>query len=292
MSWYSIVRRGGTTSTPWDPSLSADVFAWYTTEGLTVSDTTSNANGDDAVILLSDEIASTQAAARSSNPDHAPILTASTQNGLAVLEQQSSNGLYGTLSTGNLGNAGTATEITFAAVSRNTSQGTVGVVDSGPFMMEMRDGSNRFITVAWSDSGAGQVATTSRCPYFRLDAGNTRYSSGPVVTGVDTWRIYTASFNLSTGQCELFVDGTSNSTATISGTSAIDMSTARVSVFGSTSYSFHRKALNGSQGGEFVFAESIDATLRQKAEGHLAHKWGLTANLAVGHPYKTTAPTA
>lgn len=29
---------------------------------------------------------------------------------------------------------------------------------------------------------------------------------------------------------------------------------------------------------------------RQKTEGYLAHKWGLTANLPGGHPYKTVAP--
>jgi hypothetical protein len=28
----------------------------------------------------------------------------------------------------------------------------------------------------------------------------------------------------------------------------------------------------------------------EKAEGYLAHKWGLTANLPVSHPYKTSAP--
>lgn len=33
-------------------------------------------------------------------------------------------------------------------------------------------------------------------------------------------------------------------------------------------------------------------TNRQKMEGYLAHKWGLTANLPAGHPYKSTAPTA
>ena len=30
---------------------------------------------------------------------------------------------------------------------------------------------------------------------------------------------------------------------------------------------------------------------RQKIEGYLAHKWGLTANLPAGHPYKTVSPT-
>ena len=30
---------------------------------------------------------------------------------------------------------------------------------------------------------------------------------------------------------------------------------------------------------------------RQRIEGYLAHKWGLTGSLPAGHPYKTTAPT-
>lgn len=33
------------------------------------------------------------------------------------------------------------------------------------------------------------------------------------------------------------------------------------------------------------------AIVRQKLEGYLAWKWGLTANLPAGHPYKTVGPT-
>jgi hypothetical protein len=29
---------------------------------------------------------------------------------------------------------------------------------------------------------------------------------------------------------------------------------------------------------------------RQRVEGYLAHKWGLTANLPADHPYKNAAP--
>ncbi len=35
----------------------------------------------------------------------------------------------------------------------------------------------------------------------------------------------------------------------------------------------------------------LSTTNRQKLEGYLAHKWGLTANLPAGHPYKTVGPT-
>ena len=43
---------------------------------------------------------------------------------------------------------------------------------------------------------------------------------------------------------------------------------------------------------EVVYAPSMLSTLnRQKVEGYLAHKWGLTTNLPSDHPYKTVGPT-
>lgn len=37
--------------------------------------------------------------------------------------------------------------------------------------------------------------------------------------------------------------------------------------------------------------QSLNLATRQRIEGYLAHKWGLTANLPAGHPYKTVGPT-
>ena len=43
---------------------------------------------------------------------------------------------------------------------------------------------------------------------------------------------------------------------------------------------------------EFVIVSGVvSSTTRQKLEGYLAHKWGLTANLPSDHPYKTVGPT-
>lgn len=43
---------------------------------------------------------------------------------------------------------------------------------------------------------------------------------------------------------------------------------------------------------EIVFtANALSTNDRQKLEGYLAHKWGLTADLPSGHPYKTVGPT-
>lgn len=40
-----------------------------------------------------------------------------------------------------------------------------------------------------------------------------------------------------------------------------------------------------------LVSEIVSTDTRQRIEGYLAHKWGLTANLPAGHPYKTVGPT-
>jgi hypothetical protein len=54
----------------------------------------------------------------------------------------------------------------------------------------------------------------------------------------------------------------------------------------------------GGRGMEFILAEMIMITGsgfstddRQRVEGYLAHKWGLTGDLAADHPFKSSAPT-
>ena len=42
--------------------------------------------------------------------------------------------------------------------------------------------------------------------------------------------------------------------------------------------------------GEIIVANTVVADTRQRLEGYLAHKWGLTANLPDGHPYKAAIP--
>ena len=40
-----------------------------------------------------------------------------------------------------------------------------------------------------------------------------------------------------------------------------------------------------------INSTAISTDTRQRVEGYLAHKWGLTANLPSDHPYKTVGPT-
>jgi len=48
--------------------------------------------------------------------------------------------------------------------------------------------------------------------------------------------------------------------------------------------------LNGKIG-EIVVMDSVSSTDREKMEGYLAHKWGLTSNLPSNHAYKSLWPT-
>lgn len=52
-----------------------------------------------------------------------------------------------------------------------------------------------------------------------------------------------------------------------------------------TSYS-----LTGNVGGLFFFTSVPTTDMRQKFEGYSAHKWGMTAELDVSHPYKSAVP--
>jgi hypothetical protein len=50
------------------------------------------------------------------------------------------------------------------------------------------------------------------------------------------------------------------------------------------------RAWNGYCGELIVLSSPQDIAIRNKLEGYLAHKWGLTANLPAGHPYKVNPP--
>ena len=43
---------------------------------------------------------------------------------------------------------------------------------------------------------------------------------------------------------------------------------------------------------EVIFTTTLSTSDREKMEGYLAHKWGLTAKLPSNHPYKNAAPVA
>lgn len=109
------------------------------------------------------------------------------------------------------------------------------------------------------------------------------------------WVISQFSVIYSSGQGELFRDGTSlvsNGSLVAASNTENTTSFAPLGLGASVS-----TALEGSAPGDIDVAAvvSSSATIslgdRQKLEGWAAHKYGLTANLPSGHPYKAVAPT-
>ena len=106
----------------------------------------------------------------------------------------------------------------------------------------------------------------------------------------NTWVIMVVIFNKTGNQIALRVDGADAFTPVDDYDNSLDtLMDLRI---------FRNRANERMSGrmAEFFSVASIpgtggtDITDVQKAEGYLAHKWGLTSNLPVSHPYKSSAP--
>lgn len=73
---------------------------------------------------------------------------------------------------------------------------------------------------------------------------------------------------------------------------AIDESWGATLIMASGHLDLFRYGNNNTDGklGEIIITTNVSTVNRQKIEGYLAHKWGLTAQLPADHPYKTTHP--
>jgi hypothetical protein len=101
---------------------------------------------------------------------------------------------------------------------------------------------------------------------------------------------YLFAFGRSSGTREIWINGTVDATQSSAETysgSAVTRSTLFAVRLDSTTY----HCMNGKVG-EIVAMAYPSQSNRERVEGYLAHRWGLTANLPAGHPYKTTPPYA
>ena len=107
------------------------------------------------------------------------------------------------------------------------------------------------------------------------------------------------SFNVGTGENHLlswsrtntntvqaYTDGTLQATGSATFNRAFNN-------FSLHSYSFNGSSSSYGNGStcELVIAPPLSTADRERVEGYLAHKWGLSANLPADHPYKNAAPT-
>ncbi len=113
------------------------------------------------------------------------------------------------------------------------------------------------------------------------------FSDDTVQTGNGTWRIVGGTRSWGATAIErLRVDGTQRAEATNSWANTF-RNQFNVGAHNGTS-----RFLTGDIGEVLVVNGVLGTADLQRVEGYLAHKWGLAANLPVGHPYRDAAPLA
>jgi hypothetical protein len=116
-----------------------------------------------------------------------------------------------------------------------------------------------------------------------------RNSAGTIASGpnytVDTVP-HVAAFTFTSGTLELFLDGTSRSTRTVSGSYPME----RLSL-GGNGIDVTTQAYGGKISEAIVTNTLPDQATRERIEGYLAWKWGTVSLLPTAHPYKSAPPT-
>ena len=118
-------------------------------------------------------------------------------------------------------------------------------------------------------------------------SGDWYMNPGTNMTGNSTnllnqWVMLSAEMDIPNTRATLALNGTAyNTNVTQSGLSTMGAMSVRLNDYQNNA---------DSDWGEVVFVEDVTQANSDKIEGYLAHKWGLTADLPSGHPYKTSAP--
>jgi len=119
--------------------------------------------------------------------------------------------------------------------------------------------------------------------------GNAQDFDSPGAVPQNTWVIIGAIFNKTGNQISVRVDGTS--LFAINGYDNSLQTNMDLRIFRNRS----NERMQGRMAEFFTVANvpgtgGTDITDFEKAEGYLAHKWGLEGSLPVSHPYKSVAP--
>lgn len=205
----------------------------------------------------------------------------------------------------NLSQSG-STRPTLAAAdlnSKNTLRFTGASSQRYPLSVAILSGSSvgafysvQKVVSAAAANGSPQWGTSGNQTYHPFSDGNiyddfgstVRKSCGASTGALTAYRIF--SCYSAANDWKLFIDGgtggsSGGTTARFStATNTVGWAGAGVNLGANASIT----AFDGWYAEVFYANANTD---RQKAEGYLAHKWGLTGNLDATHPYKSTPPT-
>jgi hypothetical protein len=263
---------------PWLPSDLTNLIAWYKADAI------SGLSNNDPVSTWSDSSTSGWNATASSGSR--PTYITAAQNSLPIVRFSGSNHL-------NLGSRDLFRNVgggTIYAVTKDAAITTIGQVFHGPT-------SSGIVRLGLQSGGVGSGNNDKfRAVGRRLDAdsGLDAVSTGQVTTNwtllgcVADWTGSVLTQYVNAG-----VDGQNTSWHSGGNTSNTASSSGNTCI-GAT-FTNNSNAFNGDIAEIVVVHEALSTGDRQKLEGYLAHKWGLTGNLPGAspgpeHPYKTSPP--
>lgn len=180
----------------------------------------------------------------------------------------------------------------------------------GPTTSSGNTTKSRIACAVWKTgklSGTSQII--NRTAYTEMNVGRTAnktsigwwngsFSSTVGTTTISTSNSYmtTGVWDKNAGERTIFVNG--NQEAQTTGlTTTWTYNVNQTTIIGNNAYSFPPgQFFQGYLFEAIIYlVDSYDTEAeseREKIEGYLAHKWGLTSSLPAGHPYKTNPPTA
>ena len=251
MTYYRIIRRNAAVGGSWLPSDLSTITGWWDASD-SGSVTTSSGN----VTLIADQTAN--------NYDLGPA-----SGGTLPHSSETIN----SLDTIRVGNSGSASNVLYISGGIPLSSGDdflfawVGRIRTG-----VNDASAWFRT----DSDATGNHFFQR-ELARWNGTNFDYTD-ITSTGVEIWTFAVdsaANIRVRKNGTEYYSSTHSTATGAVS-----------IHIFGRNH--LHEPML--SDWGEWFVAKTYTLEDSEKAEGYLAHKWGLASNLPIGHPYKGNAP--
>jgi hypothetical protein len=260
-----------TAAAPFAPGDIASLRAWYKADAI------AGLSNNDAVSTWADSSAS--AYDISSSGSDRPTYITNAQNSLPVVRFANKN-----LDSGNVALFNNVAGLFIIAVRNITTAPSSGRSD----IIGM--------TFA-SDSTRYRALLTVGATANKSTSGGRRVGSESSFTGaVSSANFATGSFALqavridyTSGNVAQFIDGTQDGSATIGTTGNSESTNTAAIKMGRFDVSF--AALTGDVAEVIVCDAALSTGDRQKLEGYLAHKWGLTGNLPAGHPYLSAPPT-
>lgn len=143
--------------------------------------------------------------------------------------------------------------------------------------------------------GTSAASNANKPAFFaqRLDAETAAALRSPNVR-VGSYLMLFAHINYSTRAGVIYENGSqsaSNAALTTSAGNTSDTSSVATHPLSVGAFPDGSVAADVDLAAVVIGNTNLSASDREKLEGWAAHKWGLTANLPAGHPYKTTAPT-